>query len=120
MNKCELSTFDAWYAEYPRKEAKLAAQRAYMRALKNGVTHEKMVDGLARFNEYVQKRGTERKYIPLPATWINAGRYDDEYEEAKANGLLPRQILYWQDHIAAGKPVPEPMKAILRENGLAI
>lgn len=98
MQQCELSTgtFDAWYAEYPRKEAKLAAERAYVRARKNGVTHEKLVDGLAKFNEYIRKRGTERKYIPLPATWINAGRYDDVYEEQTA-GLPMQKVIYWQE-----------------------
>lgn len=98
MSQCELSTdtFDNWYENYPRKEAKLAAHRAYLRAIKSGVAHQKLVDGLARFNEYIVKRGTERKYIPLPATWINAGRYDDVYEEQSP--CLPMQkVIYWQE-----------------------
>lgn len=60
--------FDIWYNNYPRKEAKLAAKRAYDKAIKNGASHETLVEGLARFNAHLESQPREKKFIPLPAS----------------------------------------------------
>jgi hypothetical protein len=69
--------FDEWYSLYPRKEARRAAEKAYWAALKRA-TAEEIRDGLKRSMIKWKMDGTERRYIPLPASWLNANRWMDE------------------------------------------
>ena len=73
--------FDEFYSLYPRKEARGKAEPAYKKAIKEGATHEEIIRGLKSFNEKIRKDGTERRFIALPASWLNAERWKDQYEE---------------------------------------
>lgn len=75
--------FDEFYALYPRKEARGKAEPAYKKAIKEGAIHEEIIRGLKSFNEKIRKDGTERRFIALPASWLNAERWKDEYEEKR-------------------------------------
>lgn len=68
--------FSQWYSKYPRKEAKAAALKAFIKVRKN-ISLEVLVSGLQRYS--VSIAGKERQHIALPATWLNAGRWEDEY-----------------------------------------
>jgi len=74
--------FDEWYSVYPRKEAKQAAKRAFNAVLKSGlVAFPVLIERTKAFaaaKNWPALSESERKYVPLPATWLNAGRYDDE------------------------------------------
>lgn len=67
--------FAAWYAAYPRKEAKGSAVKAYRAA-------RKKADGqtlLAAIQAHAPRmRSGDPKFIPLPATWLNQERWLDE------------------------------------------
>ena len=67
--------FAQWYARYPRKEAKDAAKRAFTKARKSASLPE-LLSGLDQYNRAMA--GKERQYLALPATWLNAGRWQDE------------------------------------------
>lgn len=67
--------FDQWYARYPKKEAKDAARKAFPKARKKASLQE-LLDGLDRYVTAV--KGKDREFIALPATWLNAGRWQDE------------------------------------------
>jgi hypothetical protein len=71
----ELDEFDQWYASYPRKEAKDAARKAFVKARKSTSLQE-LLSGLNQYNKATA--GKERQFIALPATWLNAGRWQDE------------------------------------------
>jgi hypothetical protein len=71
----ELDEFDQWYAGYPRKEAKDAAKKAFAKARKSASLPE-LLSGLSQYNKVVA--GKERQFVALPATWLNAGRWQDE------------------------------------------
>jgi hypothetical protein len=68
--------FDQWYSRYPRKEAKTAARKAFAKARKD-VDMDTLMVGLTRYVASV--KGRERQYIALPASWLNAGRWEDDY-----------------------------------------
>ena len=68
--------FDRWYARYPRKEAKAAARKAFAKARKD-VDMDTLMAGLDKYA--VSVKGKDRQYIALPASWLNAGRWEDEY-----------------------------------------
>jgi hypothetical protein len=80
--------FDDWYAIYPRKEAKQAAKRAFNAVLKSGMISLPVL--IERTRAYAAAKNwpalseQERKYVPLPATWLNAGRYDDDLKGVDA------------------------------------
>lgn len=70
------NNFDDFWKAYPEKKAKLAAQKAYKAARKRGVTHEAIMSGLTR---YIKDKEDWCKWA-MPASWLNAGRYDDGLE----------------------------------------
>ena len=72
--------FEVLWKEYPRKEGKKKAFASYNRALKNGVTDEEIMEGLEKYNQYIKKEKTDRKYIAHGSTWFNENRWQDEYD----------------------------------------
>ncbi len=67
-------TFAQFWAEYPRRIGKLAAERAYARALKRA-TPDAILAGVML---YKQTMPQEERFRPHPATWLNQGRWLDE------------------------------------------
>ena len=65
--------FDAFWLAYPRRVGKEAARKAWAKAVKTAGTPDAIMAGLAQavFSD-------DPKFIPHPATWLNAGRWMDE------------------------------------------
>jgi hypothetical protein len=70
--------FDDWHSGYPRKEDRGHALKAFLAARKRGVALADLVGGCARYAEKCRREGTERKFIRLPATWLNGEGWLDE------------------------------------------
>jgi len=68
------SEFRVWYDRFPRHEAKAAALKAFNRVRASGVSLEQLMAGAERY----RAREIEPRYRKLPATWLNAGCWDDE------------------------------------------
>ncbi len=68
--------FEAFWIMYPRKVAKLAACKAWHRARKLA-TEAEIMAGVERLLEHLPE---DMRFIPHPTTWLNQGRWDDEYE----------------------------------------
>jgi hypothetical protein len=71
-------TFDRFWESYPRKVGKLAAQKAYEKARRQA-SAEQLMAGLELYREHLPD---DVQYIPHAATWLNQGRWLDEYEDA--------------------------------------
>lgn len=69
--------FDDFWATYPRRTAKQNAIKAYTKALKAGVPPQRIIDAAKRYAAAAAAAGSDPRYIPHPATWLNGGRYDD-------------------------------------------
>lgn len=70
--------FTQWYSCYPRKVGREAARKAFDKALKK-IEFEKLLAATIRFSQDPNlPSGTDRQFIPHPATWLNQGRWDDE------------------------------------------
>lgn len=65
------------YEIYPRHEAPKDAYRAIEKALKIKTVDELKLS-LQHYKEKTDAEHTEIRFIPLPASWFNAGRYDDD------------------------------------------
>lgn len=81
--------FLAFYSRYPRKEAREAARKAFKGALKK-TTAEQIMAGLEKYLVAVQ--GKDRQFIALPASWLNAGRWADEYDTPAPVSSIWRQV----------------------------
>jgi len=68
--------FEEFWAIYPRKEAKKDAFKAWMQLKET----EKLlaVNAMPNHIKNWELKGTEIKFIPLPATWIRGWRWLDE------------------------------------------
>lgn len=66
--------FEAWWAKYPLKVGKLAAEKAYLKARRRASEYE-LLDGVAR---YVQWKPDWMSWAN-PQTWLNQGRWFDDY-----------------------------------------
>lgn len=65
--------FIDWYLEYPRKESKGVAEKAYAKARKLA-TAEQLVEGAIRYREDPNR---EPSFTKMPATWLNAKCWED-------------------------------------------
>ena len=71
---------EAW-KEYPNKKGKDNAQRDYLKARKEGVSKEEILEGIRRYKNATVK--TEPQYILHGSTWFHQRRWTDEYEAAQ-------------------------------------
>lgn len=73
------SSFDDWWALYPRRVGKGAARTAWTKAVKrlNGDVEVLMQRTRLQVFVWAQEQ-REARFIPHPATWLNQERYDDD------------------------------------------
>lgn len=76
--------FDEWYALYPHKVGRGAALKAY-RAARKKTGKGELLDAVKRFSAAKARDGTEKRFIPHPATWLNGERWADEAPAPQAN-----------------------------------
>ncbi len=71
------SAFDEWWETYPRRDGKIAARKAFDRALKNrAATVDELIVGARRYAE--SRAGQDPKFTKVPTTWLNGGHWADE------------------------------------------
>lgn len=70
--------FAEFWDIYPRKQCKKDAKIAFMKALKK-VDLKTLCDGARAYAE--ANADEEKKFIAHATTWLNAERWEDEYEE---------------------------------------
>lgn len=81
--------FAEFWDAYPRRVGKLAAQRAFAKALK-ATTAAEIIAGARRYAE--QRRGQDSKFTKHPTTWLNGGCWTDETEPTGAAHTAPVSV----------------------------
>lgn len=76
MRGSPVSGFAEFYALYPRHVGRRAAQKAWDREIKSGTDPHEIMSGLRRQIPMLTRR--DPQFIPHPATWLNAARWEDE------------------------------------------
>lgn len=71
--------FDRVWSLYPRKVGKGAAEKAWLKA-RRSASFDEIAGPLAAFCENI--RGTEQRFIPHLATWLNQRRWEDDQTHA--------------------------------------
>lgn len=72
--------FEVFWVLYPRRLAKKDAERAWKK-----IPATKQTDVIEAIKKHVvlwKQSGTEKQFIPYPATWLNGARWEDEIELA--------------------------------------
>ena len=78
--------FDAFWAAYPRKKNKEQARKAFKKL--KGVKLQELLDAIERQKHSRDWTKDGGQYIPYPATWLNAGGWQDEdMAPAVSNGM---------------------------------
>ena len=80
--------FERFYAIYPRKVARLDAERAW-RQMTRTYDPEAIIAGAERFARQCANDGTEKQFQPYPASWLRSGRWlDEEHVTVKAEPMF--------------------------------
>lgn len=92
--KQDWENFLAWYAVYPRREARADAWKAWQQTARTRPTIDEMIDAIRKAvvaNEWTVDR---RRFIPLPASWLRGQRWTDEFDvpESVLPALAPAKI----------------------------
>lgn len=87
--------FEEFYAAYPRHVGKEAARRAFVKAVKTKAPAADIIEGARRYAAATAASGTETRYIAHPATWLNAGRWSDDMQDA-----APVELTLWEKKTA--------------------
>jgi hypothetical protein len=65
---------------------------------------EEIIDGAKRFADFCQSEGTEQRYIPHAATWLNNERWEDELTPSvQRDDARAKKMAEWQRIIDRGK-----------------
>lgn len=91
--------FSAWYAAYPRHEARGAAARAYA-AARQHATAQELLEGAERYA--TGRKGEDARFTKHPATWLNGKCWLDEASgaPAQAASLSREKRLFWLEKYA--------------------
>ena len=75
--------FEAFWSAYPRRIAKKEANKAFMKAMREGAEIDHILTAVEAYKKWLSCTDKWRPEPAHPATWLNQGRYDDELEDMK-------------------------------------
>ena len=75
--------FENFWKIYPKKVGKGAAKKSFEKINPPQELFEKMLTAIDRWKKSQAWKKDGGQYIPYPATWLNQGRWDDEFENPK-------------------------------------
>ncbi len=79
LSNVQLERFNQFWFEYPKKKAKLAAMRVWARLKPDEELFDEIMWGLRRARASMEWKREGGRFIPHPATFLNQGRWEDEY-----------------------------------------
>lgn len=68
--------FEVFWKAYPRKVGKFAARKAFDKAMKYGVTLERLLEGV---RDYIKNKPSYADFCHA-STWLTQGRWMDEWD----------------------------------------
>ena len=89
-SKLNEQAFLEWYAVYPKKKGKQDALKAWKKIKFNDeVTPAMLIDSVTKqsyTDDWIKDKG---QFVPLPATWLNGKRWEDEIIQKEEEEDLP-------------------------------
>jgi hypothetical protein len=93
--------FNDFYTLYPRKMARKDAEKAWRSMTTD--EQEKALETLPNHLKYWKVKETAKDYIPYPASWLRAGRYDDELDIEPIQNKKPELPFYATEELTLKK-----------------
>jgi hypothetical protein len=88
------TNYDFFWHHYPRKISKPTALNAWNRL--NESQKQKVISVIPDW--ITAWRGTEKRFIPYPSTWLNQHRFDDDVDMAvPEEKVMPKTNKEWSD-----------------------
>jgi len=94
-------TFAVFYGLYPRKMARKDAEKAWKSMAAD--EQEKAIEALPQHLKYWKIKETAKDYIPYPASWLRAGRYEDELDIEPIQNKKPELPFYATEELTLKK-----------------
>lgn len=108
MSKTQLERFNQFWHEYPKKKAKVAAMKAWAKLKPDDVLFDAIMLGLRRARASIEWKREGGRFIPHPATFLNQGRWEDEYlpsEQRPSKRDLQNMSIEEYVEAATGDPI---------------
>ena len=102
--KDNMYDFKSFWEAYPRKENKHQAEVKYKVAIKT-IQQDNLLEMLNRFNNDIQAKGMDKKFIPHCTTWLTQKRYldYDSYKMQEIAKVTPKSdSSNWYDDLQMG------------------
>ena len=94
-DKEDICPFDEFWKAYPKKKAKEAARKAWVKLKPDETLGKEIIQAViesAKTKDWLKENG---KYIPYPATYLNGKRWEDERNETNGqNTGNTRKVQY--------------------------
>lgn len=71
--------FEKLWQMYPNKKGKTNAYKAFVKAIKSGVSTEEIKQGIENYVRYIELEKVEQRYIKHGSTWFNQQCWNDDY-----------------------------------------
>lgn len=111
-------SFAEFWKVYPKRVGKIAAEKAFIKAVQGGIEPQTIIDGA---KAYAGDKERSEAFTAHPATWLNAGRWGDERkpdlsEERRKQELSDYEN--WKKEIveqqAKAVPMPDYLKDLIK------
>lgn len=89
-SQAEDAQFEEFWAAVPRKVGKVAAKKAWAKAVRDGAEPGVVLDAMVVYAE--SQKGKDPQYIAHPTTWLNRGSWEDEAPKATGPKINPNQM----------------------------
>jgi len=90
--------FIRFWAVYPRKQAKQLAVKAFEKLNPDDQLVETMIQAVVRQSKTEQWKKDGGQFIPMPSTWINQRRWEDEVTAATSEKTVTAQDYSQRDY----------------------
>jgi hypothetical protein len=91
--------FEKFWEVWPKKVAKKKAESAWSKL--TVLEKREALEALPNHIKYWEIKKTHIDYVPYPASWINAGRWEDELDFTPPKERVDRSWMYSQQGIEA-------------------
>lgn len=90
--------FAEFWAQYPKKVGKGAAEKAFERIKPDKQTFDRMMDAISAQKRSRQWTENNGQYIPNPATWLNQRRWEDELAQDETDNVFLQMLREEGEH----------------------
>ena len=90
--------FEQFWSSYPRKQGKCNARKVFEKINPSEDLFARMLSAVERASQSHQWKKDGGQYIPLPSTWLNQERWDDEFFTMGGELHDPSRGINWWDY----------------------